>query len=148
MELTYACPECGEVNRASPAEETSVLTCNRCDYVGLLPAGWALEGRVTCCPMCGGEEIFRQREVRQRLTLLILLLGAVFSILTRFISLVIALLVAAMHCLRAPERLVCYRCGSRITGHSPRGQFAPFDPARAARTTPNRGRGRSRRKLN
>jgi len=128
MELTYSCRQCGAGNGVPDAEERTVLTCSLCDYVGLLPLDWAREGEVAVCPICGGQELFRHRNFHQKACFLLLLAGAVLAIVTRFVSVVLAALASVVLYVRAPERLVCYRCHSRIRGHAPSNAHGRYDP--------------------
>ena len=132
MDLGFTCPQCEAPNRVSQIDRSTVLTCERCDYLGVLPLSWHRQGKVELCPMCGSEDLFCRREYRLGLIAVVLLIGAALAPRTRFLSMIAAVAIVAMHMLRAREHIQCYRCGSQITGHHPHGQHGRFDPAIAA----------------
>ncbi len=117
MELRFACPQCGTVNRRSDADQSTVLDCTECSYIGLLPIGWTREGTVERCPICGCSDLFTQKDFHQRTGIIIALLGASFAIFTRYMSLAFAAIVCTFLYLNSRERLVCYQCRSQIVGH-------------------------------
>jgi predicted RNA-binding Zn-ribbon protein involved in translation (DUF1610 family) len=127
MELGFACPQCGAETRIDSAEESSVLSCAGCGYVGLLPLDWAAEGRVERCPICGSPEFYRQRDFHQRVALVVGITGVALSLLTRFLSIVAAGLAILLLYLSAPEVLVCYLCRAHIRGHRPGARHRRFD---------------------
>jgi len=137
MELRFACPQCGAVNRRSDADQSTVLDCTECSYIGLLPLGWTSEGAVKRCPICGCDELFTQKDFHQRTAIIILLLGASFAIFTRFMSLAFAAIVCAFLYLNSRERLVCYQCRSQIAGHRRTRARRRFNASVAAALTTN-----------
>ena len=128
MELRYACPECGTVNRRSDADQVAVLDCIDCSYVGLLPEDWTEAGIVKCCPICGCDELFTQRDFRRRTGIVIALVGASLARFTRYLSLFFAAALCAVLYLASKERLVCYLCRSQFLGHRPSRSRRRFDP--------------------
>lgn len=132
MDLAFTCPQCEAPNRVAEIDRSTVLTCERCDYLGVLPLSWHRQGKVELCPMCGSEALFCRREFRLGLIVIILLIGALLAPRTRLLSMVAAVVVVGIHMLRAGEHLSCYRCGSQITGHHPPGQHGRYDPSIAA----------------
>ena len=79
------------------------------------------------CPICGSRDLFRQRDFHQRAGVVIALIGAVFALVTKFLSLFAAGMLDLVLYLTAPERLICYRCHSCIRGHRPSPRHRRFD---------------------
>ncbi len=143
MQLDFSCPRCGAPRHLQAAENTTVLECPDCGYIGLLPVDWVSRGRVVRCPICGSDSLFRRREAGRKLPLALLLGGLVLGPPTRWISLLAAVAIAVLLWKRAPEALICYRCRARIRGHRPDPDHRPFDPGTEARVrgsgNPTRG---------
>ena len=141
MELRFACPQCGTESRLAPAEDSTVLTCPACDYVGLLPLDWVSDRRVRCCPICGSDDLYRHRDFHQKLAVVVVVAGAALALLTRFVSLAVAAVLCLLLYRGSPESLVCYLCRARIRGHEPGGRHGRFDPRVEERVRKGRGRG-------
>jgi hypothetical protein len=140
MELRYHCPECRTENRKATAEASTVLACEHCEYAGILPLDWTRDQRVRRCPICGGEEIFRQRDFSQRLASIVFILGLLAAPVTRYMSLVIATLLTLTIYLTARESLTCYRCRAHVRGHWPSHDHGRYDPAVDERVRQSRDR--------
>lgn len=128
MDLVYACPQCGEEQRETGVESGAVIDCGRCGFVGILPLDWRQDERVERCPICGTDELYRQKDFHQRLAIGILLLGGVLAVITKFLSVLAAALLDLILYLTSPEALVCYACRARVKGHSPRQRHGRYDP--------------------
>jgi hypothetical protein len=127
MELRFACPQCGTLNRQSGADQCTVLTCQDCSYVGLMPIGWTIEGEVERCPICGCDGLFKQKDFRQRTGALIALVGAALALFTKYVTLILAALINLALYATANERLVCYVCRTQIVGHRPTSRHRRYD---------------------
>ena len=128
MELTYSCPRCGEQQICRDAEFATVIDCSRCGYIGLLPLEWAPAGRVDRCPICGVEDLYRQKDFNQKVGVAVLVGGAALALFTRYLSLVAAAILDLILYLTSPEVLVCYSCRARVRGHRPSERHRRFDP--------------------
>ncbi|MHC4860282.1 MAG: hypothetical protein ACYTDY_09355 [Planctomycetota bacterium] len=144
MELRFACPQCGTESRLGAAEESSALTCGRCDYVGLLPLDWISEEKVERCPICGATEFFRQKDFHQRLALVIGLVGLALVFFTRYVSVFAAGAAILVLYLLASEILVCYLCRTQILGHRVAARHRRFDRRIEERVRKERNRGADR----
>lgn len=80
------------------------------------------------CPICDCGELFTQREFHQRTGIIIALIGASFAHFTRFVSLVLAMIICAILYFNSRKRLVCYQCRSQVVGHRPTRARRRFDP--------------------
>ncbi len=117
MELRFACPQCGTINRRPDADRLTILDCTECSYAGLIPDGWTEHGVVERCPICGCGEIFKQKDFQQRTGIIIALVGASFAVFTRFLSIFLAAVICGILYIASPERLVCYLCRTQVVGH-------------------------------
>jgi ribosomal protein L40E len=139
MELTFACPNCGAVNRAPSVESAPEVVCRACGQArGLRPEAFE-EGRLRSCSLCATEDLYVQKDFPQGLGLLIVFVGfgiaTVFwywewPILTYLVFLGSALLDMVLY-YRVPNVTICYRCLAQYRGDgaNPDGRFPPFDLA-------------------
>lgn len=139
MELTFACPNCGAVNRAPSVESAPEAACRACGRArGLRPEAFE-GGRLRSCAWCATEDLYIQKDFPQALGLLIVLAGfgisTVFWYAERPIPAYLVLLSSALLDMvlyyRVPDVTICYRCLGqyRGAGANPDGRFAPFDLA-------------------
>ena len=140
MELRYPCPQCGTESRKAAAEASTVLSCVRCPYAGLLPLDWTRDHRVRLCPLCGCEEIFKRRDFNQRLAILLLTFGIMLSPFTRYLSFLVSSVLVLIFYVTAQEALICYRCRTHIRGHLPTDDHNRYDPSVNERVRRLRGR--------
>jgi predicted RNA-binding Zn-ribbon protein involved in translation (DUF1610 family) len=144
MEIRYHCPQCGSDHHVACAEESTLLDCPRCGYVGLLPADWNRDGHVERCPICGHSELYRQKDFNHRVGIAILIAGGLLVLPTRYISLVFAAILDLILYLTAPEVLICYTCRTQIRGHRPTQEHGRFDPRIEATVRKEQGRTKGR----
>ncbi len=139
MELTFACSNCGAVNRTSSVESTTEPTCLRCGERRRLRPGAFEDGRLRACACCGTEDLYLQKDFPQGLGLLIVFVGFGIAtvlwyyewpILTFAVFLASALLDMVLY-YRVPDVVICYRCLAQYRGEgaNPDGRRAPFDLA-------------------
>ena len=140
MELRYACPQCGAEHLVPDAESSTVISCSRCGFIGLLPADWALDGRVDRCPICGTKDLFRRRDLHQKLLIILVIAGVTLALFTRYLSLLAAAILGVLVYIASPEALICYRCGSSVRGHRPTQDHDRYDPETAERAGRDAGR--------
>jgi hypothetical protein len=139
MELTFACPNCGAVNRALSVESAPEAACRACGQARSLRPESFEEGRLRSCAWCATEDLYIQKDFPQGLGLLIVLVGfgisTVFWYFERPIPAYLVLLASALLDMvlyyRVPDVTICYRCLGqyRGAGVNPAGRFAPFDLA-------------------
>jgi predicted RNA-binding Zn-ribbon protein involved in translation (DUF1610 family) len=126
MEIRYHCPQCGVDHLVVEAEESTLLDCSRCGYVGLMPTDWTHEHNVDRCPICGHSELYRQKDFNHRVAIAVLIAGALLAIPTRYVSLVLAVLLDLVLYLTAREVLICYTCHTQVRGHRPSEEHGRF----------------------
>jgi hypothetical protein len=139
MELTFACSQCGAVNRAAKVESAPDLACRVCGKPHRLRLEAFEEGLLRACACCGTEDLYLQKDFPQGLGLLIVFVGFAIAtilwyyewpILTFAVFLASALLDMVLY-YRVPDVIICYRCLAQYRGEgaNPAGRFAPFDLA-------------------
>lgn len=122
MHVDFSCPACESDQRVEVAADQSSLSCGQCDWKS---AGGAAPGHgehVEACPVCGCDDMWRQKDFPPALGLTMVGLGILLSTLAwadlrpvlaigvlMGFALVDLLLYALM-----PDVLVCYRCGARV----------------------------------
>ncbi len=105
-----------------------MLACGHCDYVGLLPLDWTENLRVARCPICGSTDLYRRRRPAPAVTLAIAAAGAALAWFTAGLSLAAAAAGIVGAYVATRERLGCYRCAARVTGHERDAGRPSFDP--------------------
>ena len=79
MNVTYACPACGEGTRSQFDADTTHLKCNACGQELAVPED-AVEGdRVQRCLVCPSTDLFVRKDFPQRLGVLIVAVGIIGS---------------------------------------------------------------------
>ncbi|GIW87107.1 MAG: hypothetical protein KatS3mg108_1431 [Isosphaeraceae bacterium] len=139
MELTYRCPGCQQVNRIVDPSPDRPLVCDGCGQTHSSAPQAIRNGALQCCPFCGTEDLYIQKDFPHRLGLAILVAG--FAVSTAFWYAMMPLatfgvLLATVfldwilyH--RVPDVTICYRCLSQVRGpgSNPERRFQPFDLA-------------------
>lgn len=144
MQIRYACPQCGVEHQKDAADESTLLDCGRCGYVGLFPTDWTRDLNVERCPICGNTELYRQKDFNHRVGIIVLIFGAIFAYMTKYVSLVFAGILDLILYLTAPEVLTCYHCRTQVRGHRPGSEHGRFDPRIDERVRKDRGRSSGR----
>lgn len=139
MELTYACPGCGQVNGIASIETVEVLRCRSCGREQPLAAGSLAAGALVACPVCATSDMYLQKDFPHVLGLAIVAAGfAISSVFWAYylpVAAMAVLLVSAALDLvlyyLVSDVTICYRCLSQFRGRgsNPDARFAPFDLA-------------------
>lgn len=133
MNISFSCPACSKPDRFElPGPNPWV--CSSCHHSIDRPA--IAGDRLTCCRLCGNEELYRRKDFPQWLGLSILALACVsfFVLAVIFYQYTLAWTIllgsAALDGLLyygiVGDVIVCYRCGCHHRGMSSRG-FDPFE---------------------
>ena len=85
------------------------------------------EGGLSGCLACGHPELYVQRDFPRALGIAIVVIAAVLAPSTYYVSLAVAAAVDAVLYAVAPSVVVCYVCGARHRGFSPRPRHPRFD---------------------
>jgi hypothetical protein len=139
MELTFLCPNCGNVGEASPIESLSIVTCAKCSTPRTLHPGASDRGELRSCAWCATDDLYTQKDFPRALGLAIVIVGFAIStafwyyekpLLTYAVLMASALLDMVLY-YRVPDVTICYRCQGqyRGPGSNPGGRFRPFDLA-------------------
>lgn len=137
MELTFACPNCGTINRIAPVESASSASCRDCgERHELYHEAFDASG-LRACPWCATEDIYVQKDFPQALGLLIVVIGFAISTVFWFYEmplwtyaiLMASALVDMFLYYRVPNVSICYRCLSQFRGDGSNasGRFRHFD---------------------
>lgn len=139
MELTFACPSCGSVNRIAQVESTSTASCQNCGQRHELYHEAFDDNGLHACAWCATEDIYLQKDFPQALGLLIVIVGFAISTvfwyyempLWTYFVLMASALVDMLLYYRVPNVSICYRCLSQFRGDgsNPFGRFRHFDLA-------------------
>jgi hypothetical protein len=142
VNLRFACPACdvpAEFDSAGP----NPWTCPSCGRVVDRPADPpTLDGKLTCCALCGNEELYRKKDFPQWLgmTLLTAACSAFFVLAVIFYQYMWAWMVllgsaafdGLLYYAIVGDVVVCYKCGCQHRG-VPSRQFDPFELATGER---------------
>jgi hypothetical protein len=118
MEIQYRCPRCLAVADLNGWERLEALDCSACGVrLPLLPESRPdPTGTLGRCPVCGGQELYVQRDFNRRVGLLLVIAGALLAWPTRGVSLVVVVLLDLALYLVVPEIAICYRCEAVFRG--------------------------------
>lgn len=131
--LRFRCPHCQQTNR-SHVQPGESIQCVACGWSRACAAEDFQKDEPTRCLVCGCHDLWRQKDFPQRLGLLMVAAGIVFSTIAyalwypvlalgilMFFALIDFLLFAFMR-----DVLVCYRCGARHGGFEPTAEHSVF----------------------
>jgi hypothetical protein len=123
VEIAFACPRCGTRAVEGPLRlDTTALACAEGHVTPLPEAADALAGeRFGPCPVCGGSDLYQQRDFNRRLGLALAAVGLALGPFTAWISTIVAIGLDALLYLVTPVVCVCYACNAQFRG-VPEGQ--------------------------
>ncbi len=121
MQLVFRCPSCSQTGTLEAAETASLLRCASCGWERSIATEDVADGRPKRCLCCGCEDLWRQKDFPQRLGLLMVGMGILFSTIAwarmePVIAIAILMgfaLIDMVLFVVMPDVLVCYRCGAR-----------------------------------
>src|SRR5262249_39705525 len=137
MELTFACPTCGQVGLVPDVERADQAVCRRCAAEHPLHPEAVVDARLEACPWCLTPELYTQKDFPQAVGLIIVIaqfaVSTVFwyyekPLITYAILMASALIDWALYP-RVPDVTICYRCSCQMRGEgsNPGRRFHPFD---------------------
>jgi len=131
VDVAFACPSCGTPVEGTLDAGTKELGCARCGGATPLPEAAAIAegGRVAACCVCGGADLFAQRDFNRTLGLALAGIGLALGPFTHWISAGAAVLLDAGLYLVVPTVVVCYACNAQYRGVPEDGRPAGFDIA-------------------
>lgn len=140
--IAFACPSCGKVVEGDLAPEA---TCAACGRTTPLPEAAHLlaTGEADVCPVCGGHDLYQQRDFNRRLGLTLAAIGLLTGPFTQWISTVAFVALDALLYLLVPLVSVCYACEAQQRGVDrakvpPKFEIAVHDVYRFGRRFPPR----------
>ena len=129
--LSFACPSCGHAVEQVLELATTAATCAHCQATASLPEAGRLAARphAEVCPVCGGADLYQQRDFNRRLGLALAAVGLLAGPWTHWISTVAMIGVDAGLYLLVPPVAICYACEAQQRGFDKEAGPAPFDIA-------------------
>ena len=139
MELTFACPGCGAVDRVAGVESAPRVTCRACGRTREVGPGAFEDGALGACAVCATADLYIQKDFPHGLGLAIVIAG--FAVSTVFwyyympiAAMLVLLATAALDLVLyylVPDVTICYRCSGqyRGPGSNPGARWTPFDLA-------------------
>lgn len=126
--VSFPCPQCQVALEVDPNATTTGAAC-RCGRPIALHRGAIVEGTVVACPACGEKLLYKQKDFRQAIGCLIVLIAAVLAPKTYYVSLGVAALIDWLLYRLSGEVVICYRvaCKAHIRGLSPGPKIGAFD---------------------
>jgi DNA-directed RNA polymerase subunit RPC12/RpoP len=118
MNVTFRCPRCGETSRDQIAPGATAVACPHCrQEIRPSDDAWH-EGRLRRCLICPSTDLFIRKDFPQRLGVLLVVIGFVFSSVAwayehlwwTFAILFATALVDLVLYLVVGNSLTCYRC--------------------------------------
>lgn len=118
MHVTINCPSCQNIIRSEVLADGGTLLCEHCDWTRPVERPVADSRTPECCIACGCSDLWRQKDFPQRLGLLFVALGAIFSTIAwAYMRPVLAIAILMTFALVdfllytfMKDVLVCYRC--------------------------------------
>jgi hypothetical protein len=118
MNVTYACPQCGQPARKQVDESTEALVCPHCRQELRIPEGAYHDGRLTRCIVCPSVDLFVRKDFPQRVGVGLVAIGIVGSsaawyygnVIATFAILFGTALADFVLYLVVGDALMCYRC--------------------------------------
>jgi len=127
--VAFPCPKCqAPVERKLP-DDGAPAPCARCGAPLALHADAIVDGRVERCPACGNAMLYKQKDFRQAIGCLVVLVAAVLAPFTYYASLGVAALVDLALYKLAGDVVICYRvpCRAHVRGLPPGPKVGAFD---------------------
>jgi hypothetical protein len=129
--IAFACLACGGAVEGELLPSTDALPCGACGARTPLPeAARAAEGGgVPVCPVCGGTDLYQQRDFSRRLGVGLVAIGVLTGPFTHWISTVAFVALDAGLYLLVPPVAVCYACEAQQRGFDRAAGPPAFDVA-------------------
>jgi hypothetical protein len=137
MNLRFICPTCEQPGQLDTAQgqEWSCPKCSHSFALHLSPQDGLAEPSLSSCPVCGNEELYKKKGFPHWLGLTILTVACLAFLLFHSwylpywawaILLGSALFDGVLYVCVA-DVLVCYRCGTHISGVQPADSHKPYE---------------------
>lgn len=148
MHVTFSCSRCQHTGVATLTAETPRVDCPTCQHAQAVDHKAIDHDRPVRCPLCGCDDIWRQKDFPPRLGVAIVALGAILSSIAWSqympeLAFGILLAFAAIDLLLylfLPDVLVCYRCSARYRDVPHMERYEHFDLETAEKYRQEAGR--------
>jgi hypothetical protein len=135
MNITLACPGCGEASRVELPAEADEFACSACGRRFSIPPQAVETGRLRRCLVCPSVDLFVRKDFPQRVGVALVVFGLAASCVTwgfhhtilTFVILFATALVDLVLYLVVPNALMCYRCGAQYRGTADLESHGPFN---------------------
>jgi len=116
--VSFPCPTCRAPLERRLPDETPGSPCSRCGTSVTLHADAIVDGRIERCPACGNTMLYRQKDFRQAIGCLVVLVAAILAPFTYYASLGVAALIDLALYKLAGDVVICYRvpCRAHVRG--------------------------------
>ena len=133
--VTFSCPDCGGLLRASLEKEASTETCPRCQQSRPIQSLDSQAGHLRRCLVCPSTELFARKDFPQRLGVAIVIAGIALScvfwayqeVIATFAVLFATALIDVVLYLTIGNVLECYRCHAQYRGLPEFDDYEQFD---------------------
>lgn len=127
--VSFACPQCHAGQEWVHVEGATGTTCRRCQHEQPIFPRALEDGQLVACPLCGLKVLYKQKDFRQAIGCLVVLVAAVLAPFTYYVSLVVAALIDLVIYSLSGEVVICYRydCRAHMRHFSPGPAVKPFD---------------------
>jgi hypothetical protein len=140
MRLTFCCPACGRGVQTDVSPQTSSIGCN-CGWNRALQGGDWANGEPAHCLVCDNADLWRQKDLPQRVGLAAIAVQIVVSTffwfrhepLWTYGTLMLFAVLDMVLYVVMPDVLVCYRCQARHRTSVQQGEHGSFDHTLAER---------------
>lgn len=121
MRFNFLCLACSKENVYVTGESLEEFACEHCRSALPLKVSESIRDRevIDFCILCGKDLFYLQKDFNRTLGCTIFILGAIASIYTYGISLLLAAAIDWFLYYRLPEVTVCYFCNSIYRGYQP-----------------------------
>ena len=129
MRINFLCPSCSQENVLVTGESVENLRCEHCQAPLYLQISESIAGLglIDTCVVCGKDLFYLQKDFNRRLGCAILVVGAITSIFTYGLSLLVAAALDWFLYYRLPEVTVCYFCNTIYRGYAPNPRHKGYD---------------------
>ena len=129
MRINFLCPSCSQENVFVTGENVENLKCEHCQAPLYLQISESIAGPglIDTCVVCGKDLFYLQKDFNRRLGCAILVVGAITSIFTYGLSLLVAAALDWFLYYRLPEVTVCYFCNTIYRGYASNPRHKGYD---------------------
>lgn len=127
--VSFPCPHCRAPLERGVPMAAEPPPCDHCGKPLTPPPESIVDGAVVACPACGERMIYRQKDFRQAIGCLVVVVAAILAPFTWYLSLGVAALIDLLLYRLSGEVVICYRipCKAHVRGVPAGAKVGPFD---------------------